>query len=89
MKLHLTAQVPNEGARRLAQWVLGLPGGLDDAATALGTCANRVQRMVEGGMVPGLEVGTRLMRHTGVRARDFRQDAAAGWFERPATARAA
>jgi hypothetical protein len=90
MKLHLTAKVPNEGARLVAQWILGMPGGLDDAATALGTSADWVQRMVGGDMVPGLTVGTRLARHTGVRARDFHRSAQAGWFERPASlARAA
>ena len=84
MKLHLIARVPNEGARMVAQWVLGLPRGLNDAAVALGTDAAHVQRMVEGDLEPGMEIGSRLARHTGVRVRDFRSAAQAGWFERPA-----
>lgn len=84
MKLHLTAAAPSEGARLLAQWVLGLPCGLADAAIALGTDADRVQRMVAGDVVPGMEVGRRLMGFTGVRARDFARPPSCGWFDRPA-----
>lgn len=86
MKLHLVAKVPSEGARRVAQWVLTLEGGLSAAARALGTGGDRIQRIVEGEMVPGLEVGTRLHRAAGIRHRDFHAKPLGGWFERPEAA---
>ena len=81
MKMHLPARAPNEGARLLARWVMGLSGGIAEAAQVMGTGADRVQRMVEGNMVPGLDVGTRLSRRIGVKARDFHAAPAGGWFD--------
>jgi hypothetical protein len=86
MKLHLTAKVPNEGARLVAQWVLGLPRGLIDARAQLGTDEDRVQRIISGDMVPGMDVGRRLAVRAGVRARDFNRKPVGGWFDRPAAA---
>ena len=86
MKLHLAAKVPNEGARLVAQWVLGLPRGLMDARVQLGTGEDRVQRIIAGDMVPGMDVGQRLARRAGVRAHDFHRKPLAGWFDRPAAA---
>ncbi len=86
MKLHLTAKVPNEGARLVAQWIMSLPGGLLDARAQLETGEDRVQRIVDGEMVPGMTVGTRLAARAGVRARDFHRAPVGGWFDRPAAA---
>ena len=86
MKLHLTAKVPNEGARLVAQWIMGLPGGLIDARVQLDTEEDRVQRIVDGEMVPGMAVGQRLATRAGVRARDFHRAPTGGWFDRPAEA---
>lgn len=86
MKLHLTATVPNEGARLVAQWVLGLPQGLIDARVQLGAGEDRVQRIIAGDMVPGMDVGRRLASRAGVRADDFHRKPVAGWFDRSTAA---
>ncbi len=82
MKLHLPAKAPSEGARRLAQWVMALPGGLSEAAAALEISDSYVQRMVEGDMVPGLKTGCNLHRLMGMTARHFNVPARGGWFDR-------
>jgi hypothetical protein len=86
MKLHLSATVPSEGARRVARWIMTLPGGLADAAVALDMPADRVQRMVLGEYVPGTLIGRRLDRHIGLTWRDFSRPATGWWFARPAPA---
>lgn len=88
-KLHLPAKAPSEGARRLAQWIMALPGGLSEAATALDISDSYVQRMVEGDMVPGLKTGSDLHRLMGMTARQFRVPARGGWFDRVSLAVAA
>lgn len=81
-KLHLPAKAPSEGARRLAQWIMSLDGGMNEAATALGIPEGWVQRMVEGDMVPGLKTGCDLHRLVGMTARHFNVPARGGWFDR-------
>lgn len=81
MKLHLPAKAPSEGARRIAQWVMTLAGGLGEAAEALDVPVMWVQRMVEGDMVPGLKTGARLSALMGVTARQFHAAARGGWFD--------
>lgn len=88
-KLHLSVRPPNEAARRIARWVVTLPEGLDEAARMIAVPVSYLQRMVEGEMVPGLSAGIRLHRHVGIAARDFRQPAQGGWFDRVPFARAA
>lgn len=88
-KLHLPVRPPHEAARRIARWVVTLPDGLDEAARMIDVPASYLQRMVEGAMMPGLSAGVRLHRHVGITARDFRQPAKGGWFDRVPTARAA
>jgi hypothetical protein len=84
MKLHLPAKVPSEGARRVAQWVVGLPNGLPHAARLLGTDVVAVQRIIAGEIEPGLAIGVKLSIHAGIRADQFAQAARGGWFDRPA-----
>lgn len=84
MKLHLTAKVPSEGARRVAQWVVGLPNGLDEAAKAIGADVVAVQRIITGELVPGLAIGVKLSTRAGIRASDFSRAPMGGWFDRPA-----
>lgn len=88
-KLHLTATPPSEGARRVAQWVMALPGGIAQAAEALEISEDWVQRIVEGDLIPGLRIGGRLSNLMGVSAGMFQRFARAGWFDRVPEALAA
>lgn len=88
-KLHLTVTAPHEAARRIARWVMTLPGGLDEGARMIDVPADYLQRMVAGEMVPGLTAGVRLHRHVGITARDFRLPPSGGWFVGTSLARAA
>lgn len=81
-KLSLGIRPPHEAARRIAQWVMTLPGGVQEAAEALNMPADWVQRMVADEMVPGLDGGTRLYKLIGITARMFRVPARGGWFDR-------
>lgn len=81
-KLSLGTRPPHEAARRIAQWVMTLPGGVQEAADALNMPADWVQRMVADEMVPGLEGGARLHKLIGITARMFRVPARGGWFDR-------
>lgn len=81
-KLYLPAKASSEGARRLAQWIMSLDGGLTEAAVALDVPEGWLQRMVEGDMVPGLKTGSDLHRLMGMKARQFQVPARGGWFDR-------
>lgn len=85
MKMHLSARVPNEGARRVAQWVARDHGGdLDRAAARVWVTASILQRVIDGEIAPGLTLGTSLSKACGVKARMFNRPARAGWFFEPA-----
>ncbi|QRY95424.1 hypothetical protein JT366_16895 [Sphingomonas paucimobilis] len=88
-KLHLKAVPSSEGARRVAQWVITLPGGVAQAAEALEISEEWVQRIVDGDLVPGLRIGTRLSTLMGVTAAMFQRAARTGWFDRVPEALAA
>lgn len=89
-KMHLSARVPSEGARLVAQWVAGTHGGdLDRAGAAASTEGTMIQRIVAGEVTPGLQLGTVLNRACGVKARDSNCPARAVWFVIPDEARAA
>lgn len=88
-KLHLTAVPSSEGARRVAQWVITLPGGIVQAAEALEISEEWVQRIVDGDLVPGLRIGGRLWALMGVTAAMFQHKARTGWFDRVPEALAA
>lgn len=88
-KLHLTAKPASEGARRVAQWVMTLPGGVGQAAEALEISEEWVQRIVDGDLVPGLRIGGRLSTLMGVTAAMFQRKACTGWFDRVPEALAA
>lgn len=88
-KLHLGAKPASEGARRVAQWVMTLPGGIAQAAEALEISEDWVQRIVGGDLVPGLRIGARLSTLMGVKATMFQRPARSGWFDRVPEALAA
>ncbi|WP_375243454.1 hypothetical protein [Sphingomonas parapaucimobilis] len=88
-KLHLMAVPSSEGARRVAQWVMILPGGVAQAAEALEISEEWVQRIVDGDLVPGLRIGARLSTLMGVTAAMFQRAARTGWFDRVPEALAA
>ncbi|WP_343545548.1 hypothetical protein [Sphingomonas paucimobilis] len=88
-KLHLTAKPASEGSRRVAQWIMTLPGGVAQAAEALEISEEWVQRIVNGDLVPGLRIGVRLSKLMGVTAAMFQRAARSGWFDRVPEALAA
>ncbi|WP_058744203.1 hypothetical protein [Sphingomonas yabuuchiae] len=88
-KLHLMAKPASEGARRVAQWVMTLPGGVAQAAEALEISEEWVQRIVDGDLIPGLRIGVALTKLMGVTAAMFQRPARSGWFDRVPEALAA
>lgn len=80
-KMHLSARVPSEGARLVAQWVADKHrGDLSAAGQAAWTTGTMIQRVVDGEITPGLQLGAVLHRACGVKARDFNRPARAAWF---------
>ncbi|WP_413061915.1 hypothetical protein ACLN6N_06100 [Sphingomonas carotinifaciens] len=83
-KIRLPAVVPNEGARRLGQFVAHR--GVEETAQLLRTPADYVERMVLGEMVPGMTIGAALHRLMGLKARHFNMKPAGWWFDAAPTA---
>jgi hypothetical protein len=87
MKMHLIAVVPNEGARRLAQWIMGeCAGNLHKAAWRLHVEAIQLSRLLDGSMLPGEILLADLVWRTerAMRPLDWYGLAQGGWFEAPA-----
>jgi hypothetical protein len=86
--MHLTAKVPNEGARRLAWWLGNRPGddALDRFAEAIGQHVGYIDRLLSGEVLPGGEVAHSVWLATGgaVWRFDWRTPARGGWFDEPA-----
>lgn len=81
-KLFLPARVPNEGARRLAAWLLCV--GSARATCALGTIgfdAGKVDRLICGELIPGQDERFALTQVTGnaVLVRDWSTQALGRW----------
>lgn len=84
LRLRLAVTVPNEGARRLAQWILSQPAGTLVKLmqrTGLGQIA--MDRMMSGETTPVGDVGYQIYAFTGcaVFADDWDAAAEGGWFD--------
>ncbi len=89
-KLFLPARPANEGARRLAWWLLDTPCGESVAVrrvllarSGIGMIA--VHRLLTGELLPGEEQGWAISRATrgAVRVGDWRDQPEGNWAERP------
>jgi hypothetical protein len=84
LRLRLGVRVPNEGARRLAQWIMREPvGTLDKLLRKIGMGQIDMERMMAGELTPGAFVGHQIFAFTrcGVTINDWYRSAAAGWFD--------
>jgi hypothetical protein len=83
-KLHLIAKAPNEGARRLAHWIMRQPAGtLDRLLRKTGIGQISLERMMAGELTPDASVGYQIFAFTGctVAINDWDRPAEGGWFE--------
>ena len=84
LRLRLGVRVPNEGARRLAQWIMREPvGTLDKLLRKIGMGQIDVERMMAGELAPGAFVGHQIFAFTrcAVTINDWYRPAAGGWFD--------
>lgn len=84
MKMHLVACVPNEGARRLANWVGRECGGdLYAAAARLHIAAIQLCGLLDGSVLPGDMLLADLVWRTerAMTSLDWYREAAGGWFD--------
>lgn len=89
-KMHLGARAPSEGARRLAQWIARETlGSLTVAAKIIALPATELQRMIDGDLVPGDEIGAALWGRLKLDRLEFQRPAVAGWFDAPERVRGA
>ena len=86
--MHLTAAVPNEGARRLAWFI----GNAETPAAAVAELESHlgfgaIDRIVSGALLPGVRMGAKLWAWSGgqIDAHDFRHPPKGWWFDRPAS----
>ena len=80
-KMHLGAKAPNEGARLLARWIAReTRGSTRMAARMLGTDESVVQRLIDGDLIPGDQLGEPLFRIVRVDRLMFQRPAQAAWF---------
>jgi len=89
-RLHLPARVPSAGAHRLLWWLLGAQKPEErarrsaEADAALGR--NKVERLLNGDLEPGWDMGATLRNVTGgyVTPEDFRRRTRRRWwFDKP------
>lgn len=86
-KPYLSAQPANEGARRLA-WLLcdrDLGGNARRQLNQQGCSNVMIDRLLDGGITPGLGIGTliHIISEGAIVARHWNSAAQAWWFERP------
>lgn len=84
LRLRLGVRVPNEGARRLAQWIMREPAGtLDKLLRKIGMGQIDMERMMAGELTPGADIGHQIFAFTryAVTINDWYRPAAGGWFE--------
>lgn len=82
-KLRLGVSVPNEGARRLARWIMLQPAGtLDKLMRRIGMGQIAIERMMAGETTPADAVGYQIYAFTGgeVSASDWDAKPEGGWF---------
>jgi len=81
--LRLGVRVPNEGARRLANWIMRQPAGtLDKLMRRVGMGQIAIERMMAGETTPADGVGYQIYAFTGgeVSASDWDAKPEGGWF---------
>jgi hypothetical protein len=81
--LRLGVRVPNEGARRLANWIMRQPAGtVDKLMRRIGMGQIAIERMMAGETTPVDGVGYQIYAFTGgeVAASDWEAPAEGGWF---------
>jgi hypothetical protein len=84
LRLRLGVRVPNEGARRLAHWIMREPiGTLDKLLRKIGMGQIDIERMMAGELTPDAFVGHQIFAFTrcNVPINDWDRDAAGGWFD--------
>ena len=84
LRLRPGVRVPNEGARRLAHWMMRQPVGTLDRMlrkTEIGQIS--LERMMAGELTPDASVGYQIFAFTGctVAINDWDRPAEGGWFE--------
>ncbi|NJR80432.1 hypothetical protein [Sphingomonas corticis] len=83
-KMHLKAHAPNEGARLLARWIARQAyGAVNLAAVALRLDPVILERLLEGDLIPGDELGRELWNRAGIDRMAFQRRPLCGWFEAP------
>lgn len=83
-KMRLPARVPNEGARRLAWWLMHQPAGTyDRMMRKLGIGQISMERMLAGEVTPGRDEGYRIFSFASctVLITDWYRPAEGGWFD--------
>lgn len=84
LRLRLGVRVPNEGARRLARWIMREPAGtLDKLLRKIGMGQIDMERMMAGELTPGAAIGHQIFAFTrcAVTINDWYRPANGGWFD--------
>ncbi|MEG8032000.1 hypothetical protein QP179_10595 [Sphingomonas aurantiaca] len=84
MLLRLGVRVPNEGARRLAIFIMREPvGTLNKMLRKLGIGQISLERMMVGEITPAADIGYQIFAFTGcaVSASDWDSKPKGGWFD--------
>jgi hypothetical protein len=88
LRLRLGVRVPNEGARRLAHWILHEQvGTLDKLLRKTGIGQISMERMMAGDVVPDAPIAYQIFAFTrcAVPINDWNAKAEGGWFDPVAT----
>jgi len=83
-KLCLGVRVPNEGARRLAHFIMHQPvGALDKLMRCTGLSQIAMERIMSEGVTPAEDIGYQIYAFTGcaVSASDWDSKPKGGWFD--------
>jgi hypothetical protein len=83
LRLRLGVRVPNEGARRLANFIMREPvGTLDKLLRKLGIGQISLERMMAGEITPAADIGHQIFAFTrcAVTINDWDRPAEGGWF---------
>jgi hypothetical protein len=85
-KPHLPARVPNEGARRLAWWMLTREGGTAWTASTVGVSEATLSRIIAGEVAPSEALAERiaLVSEQEIIPGDWDAQPEGGWWDMPA-----
>ncbi len=85
MRLHLSARVPNEGARRLAWWLGENTDRFPALIREVGMSEETIHRLISGELEPAAIMSYVISQATGgsVVSRDWRTAPRGWWFDRP------